>query len=139
MDQAKVNYLWPWSKVRLPLINLHIWPWSKLFEHIQKLLKAVKKFWTMSKYFWTSRWKMQYVELVAHFVTSIGDQIPKTKWPRYLLLFFVAVAIQNRNKETAWPLLCSSLMNFAFCIYEFFSPIILNFDPLRKSKQILSM
>ena len=82
---------------------------------------------------------VQYVELVAHFVTSIGDQIPKTKWPRYLLLFFVAVAIQNRNKETAWPLLCSSLMNFAFCIYEFFSPIILNFDPLRKSKQILNM
>ena len=47
---------WSWSKARFYLIDLHIWAWSKIFEHIQKILNAIKNIWTWSKNIWTSRW-----------------------------------------------------------------------------------
>jgi hypothetical protein len=37
-------------------VKYHFWPCSKTFDQVQKILNKFKKFWTWSKYFWTSRW-----------------------------------------------------------------------------------
>ena len=42
------KFFWPWSKVIFYLIDLHIWAWSKIFDHIQKILNVVKKFFELA-------------------------------------------------------------------------------------------
>ena len=41
-----------WVQIFLTMFNI--------FEHIQKILKAVKQIWILSKYFWTSRWNRHW-------------------------------------------------------------------------------
>ena len=70
-----VKYFWPCSNMQNYKVKYHFWPCSKIFDQVQKILNKVKKLWTWSKYFWTSRWNRHKLTFVVGEQKKSGNDI----------------------------------------------------------------